>query len=149
MKIRILENYADGNFYLDTERMKLNSLRCSVWYSLLVFDCLFFPERPEEEYDHRSLFERLEEQKHKRELEYEEAHKLSKLPVNTKFRISKMALYYFEFSCFQRNFIICSSRVRERMKTNFPLPISLTGSSPQHPFSYIHQLLLIFCPDLL
>jgi hypothetical protein len=30
------------------------------------------------------LFERLEEQKQKRELEYEEAHRLSKLPVNTK-----------------------------------------------------------------
>lgn len=36
-------------------------------------------ECPEEEYDHRSLFERLEEQKHKRELEYEEAHKLKNM----------------------------------------------------------------------
>ncbi|XP_021919219.1 protein FAM192A isoform X2 [Zootermopsis nevadensis] len=36
-------------------------------------------ECPEEEYDHRSLFERLEEQKQKRELEYEEAHKLKNM----------------------------------------------------------------------
>ncbi|XP_075229018.1 PSME3-interacting protein isoform X4 [Lycorma delicatula] len=33
-------------------------------------------EAPEEEYDHRSLFERLQEQKQKREFEYEEAHRL-------------------------------------------------------------------------
>lgn len=36
-------------------------------------------ECPEEEYDHRSLFERLEEQKQKRELEYEEAHRLKNM----------------------------------------------------------------------
>lgn len=35
-------------------------------------------ERPEEPYDNRSLFERLQEQKQKKDLEYEEAHKLSK-----------------------------------------------------------------------
>jgi hypothetical protein len=34
--------------------------------------------RPEEPYDHRSLYERLQEQKQKKDLEYEEAHKLSK-----------------------------------------------------------------------
>ncbi|XP_063218399.1 PSME3-interacting protein isoform X2 [Bacillus rossius redtenbacheri] len=34
---------------------------------------------PEVEYDHRSLFERLEEQKNKREMEYEEAHKLKNM----------------------------------------------------------------------
>lgn len=34
-------------------------------------------ERPEDPYDCRSLFERLQEQKQKKELEYEEAHKLS------------------------------------------------------------------------
>lgn len=33
---------------------------------------------PEEPYDSRSLFERLQEQKQKKEFEYEEAHKLSK-----------------------------------------------------------------------
>lgn len=36
-----------------------------------------FPEAPEEVYDRRSLFERLEEQKQKKQLEYEEAHRLS------------------------------------------------------------------------
>lgn len=36
---------------------------------------------PEEPYDHRSLFERLEEQKQKKQLEYEEAHKLSKFLI--------------------------------------------------------------------
>lgn len=33
---------------------------------------------PEEQYDHRSLFDRLEEQRRKKEYEYEETHKLSK-----------------------------------------------------------------------
>lgn len=36
-------------------------------------------EAPEEVIDHRSLFERLQEQKQKKDLEYEEAHKLSKI----------------------------------------------------------------------
>uniref|UniRef100_A0A224XUY6 Putative nefa-interacting nuclear protein nip30 n=1 Tax=Panstrongylus lignarius TaxID=156445 RepID=A0A224XUY6_9HEMI len=36
-------------------------------------------EAPEEEYDHRSLFERLEEQKKKKEFEYEEAHRLKNM----------------------------------------------------------------------
>lgn len=44
---------------------------------------LFFAEVPEEPYDSRSLFERLEEQKQKKELEYEEAHKLSTLVINS------------------------------------------------------------------
>lgn len=35
-------------------------------------------EAPEEDYDPRSLFDRLQEQKQKKEFEYEEAHKLSK-----------------------------------------------------------------------
>ncbi|XP_018322008.1 protein FAM192A isoform X2 [Agrilus planipennis] len=34
-------------------------------------------EAPEPTYDSRSLYERLQEQKQKRDLEYEEAHKLS------------------------------------------------------------------------
>nr|CAD7446185.1 unnamed protein product [Timema bartmani] len=34
---------------------------------------------PEPEFDHRSLFDRLEEQKRKRELDYEEAHKLKNM----------------------------------------------------------------------
>ncbi|GLH04806.1 hypothetical protein R5R35_010134 [Gryllus longicercus] len=36
-------------------------------------------EAPEEHYDPRSLFERLEEQKQKRDMEYEEAHKLKNM----------------------------------------------------------------------
>ncbi|CAH1985478.1 unnamed protein product [Acanthoscelides obtectus] len=36
-------------------------------------------ERPEEPYDPRSLYERLQEQKQKRELEYEESHKLKNM----------------------------------------------------------------------
>lgn len=39
---------------------------------------LDFIELPEEPYDSRSLFDRLKEQKDKKELEFEEAHKLSK-----------------------------------------------------------------------
>ena len=38
-------------------------------------------EAPEEPYDPRSLYERLQEQKNKRDAEYEEAHKLSKLII--------------------------------------------------------------------
>lgn len=36
-------------------------------------------ERPEENYDSRSLFERLQEQKQKKDMEYEEAHKLKNM----------------------------------------------------------------------
>ncbi|CAH0381809.1 unnamed protein product [Bemisia tabaci] len=36
-------------------------------------------EAPEEEYDHRSLFDRLQEQKQKKDYEYEEAHKLKNM----------------------------------------------------------------------
>lgn len=35
-------------------------------------------EAPEDEYDPRSLYERLQEQKQKKDSEFEEAHKLSK-----------------------------------------------------------------------
>lgn len=41
----------------------------------------FFSEAPEEVYDHRSLFERLEEQRKKKDDEFEEAHKLSELKI--------------------------------------------------------------------
>jgi hypothetical protein len=36
-------------------------------------------EAPEEKIDNRSLFERLQEQKNKKQEDFEEAHKLSKL----------------------------------------------------------------------
>lgn len=39
---------------------------------------IFLAEAPEEEYDHRSLFDRLQEQKQRKEFEFEEAHRLSK-----------------------------------------------------------------------
>jgi len=39
--------------------------------------CLDLADAPDEPYDHRSLFDRLEEQKQKKQMEYEEAHKLS------------------------------------------------------------------------
>lgn len=39
---------------------------------------IFLLERPEEPFDSRSLYDRLQEQKQKKDLEYEEAHKLSK-----------------------------------------------------------------------
>ena len=74
----------------DTKRWKFHLWLCNGQYSLHLLDCACFPECPEEEYDHRSLFERLEEQKQKRELEYEEAHRLSKLPVNTKLSVRYM-----------------------------------------------------------
>lgn len=46
-----------------------------------------FLEAPEEVIDHRSLFERLQEQKQKKDFEYEEAHKLSMLSIFLVFRI--------------------------------------------------------------
>lgn len=42
---------------------------------------IFIPmntERPEEPFDSRSLYDRLKEQRDKKDLEFEEAHKLSK-----------------------------------------------------------------------
>lgn len=58
-----------------------------------------YVEAPEETYDPRSLFERLQEQKNKRDAEYEEAHKLSKLDfVQRKTileSISKKQKYFF------------------------------------------------------
>lgn len=61
----------------------LIQLVCSISmiYTLLnIVDVIsfWFIERPEEPYDNRSLFDRLQEQKQKKDLEYEEAHKLSK-----------------------------------------------------------------------
>ena len=41
-----------------------------------------FIERPEEELDNRTLYERLQEQKEKKQEEWEEQHKLSKYCTN-------------------------------------------------------------------
>lgn len=54
--------------------------RCWTLYSFDLkchFFTSIFTERPEEPYDSRSLYERLKEQKDKKDLEYEETHKLS------------------------------------------------------------------------
>lgn len=45
---------------------------------VILIKIVFCTEVPEEQYDHRSLFDRLEEQRRKKEYEYEETHKLSK-----------------------------------------------------------------------
>lgn len=47
----------------------------------LTINYLLKLERPEESFDSRSLYERLQEQKQKKDLEYEEAHKLSMLNI--------------------------------------------------------------------
>lgn len=47
---------------------------CQIWFKYFFMK---FTERPEEPIDHRSLYDRLQEQKQKKDLEYEEAHKLS------------------------------------------------------------------------
>lgn len=47
-------------------------------YSSICICILYFTEAPEEPYDPRSLYEKLQEQKNKKDSEYEEAHKLSK-----------------------------------------------------------------------
>ena len=42
-------------------------------------DCEYFTERPQEVYDHRTLYERLKQQKDKKQEEWEEQFKFSKL----------------------------------------------------------------------
>lgn len=65
------------------------------------YDCGKFLERPEEPYDCRSLFERLQEQKQKKELEYEEAHKLSMYLLTYMHKIfSCMSCYFLIFIWF-------------------------------------------------
>lgn len=46
---------------------------------LTFWECI---ERPEEPYDSRSLFDRLKEQRDKKDLEFEETHKLSRFQLN-------------------------------------------------------------------
>lgn len=66
------------NFYLNNRKKqkKIND-EFSIWFRLI--------ERPEEPYDSRSLFERLKEQRDKKDLEFEESHKLSKCSVHLLF----------------------------------------------------------------
>lgn len=54
--------------------------------------CLPNTEAPEEEYDGRSLFERLQEQKDKKQEEYDEQFKFSKGPALIYFSSSPLSL---------------------------------------------------------
>ncbi|CAN7997320.1 unnamed protein product [Ixodes hexagonus] len=79
-------------------------------------------EAPEEEYDPRSLFERLEEQRLKKQADYEEAHKLSEwIGSRTK---AQVALRYI---CFQK----------ERM----------TPAASTCFVYWVHGCLLLWCLD--
>lgn len=60
-------------------------------------------ELPEEPYDSRSLFERLKEQRDKKDLEFEESHKLSKLNLDFNQTFSFLTLRSI-FSCQFRKF---------------------------------------------
>lgn len=53
-----------------------------------------FVEVPEEPYDSRSLYERLKEQKDKRDYEYEEAHKLSKFSIYSLLRFKTIIINF-------------------------------------------------------
>lgn len=53
-------------------------IRCSAKREAFNFIHIFI-EKPEEPYDSRSLFEQLKQQRDKKDLEFDEAHKLSKM----------------------------------------------------------------------
>lgn len=59
---------------------------------------IFLAEAPEEEYDHRSLFDRLQEQKQRKEFEFEEAHRLSKYVLKRENRFF-IVIYIYLLSC--------------------------------------------------
>lgn len=61
----------------ETELAEARRIRQEEWEKVRTADQPM--EAPEEEYDSRSLFERLQEQKQKKDLEYEEAHKLKNM----------------------------------------------------------------------
>lgn len=63
-----------SGFISETELAERRRIRQEEWEKVRKPDQPI--EAPEEEYDHRSLFERLQEQKQKREFEFEEAHRL-------------------------------------------------------------------------
>ncbi|GJQ85095.1 hypothetical protein Trydic_g15782 [Trypoxylus dichotomus] len=66
-----------SGFITENEALEVRRKRQEEWERVRNADDPL--ERPEETYDHRSLFERLQEQKQKRDLEYEEAHKLKNM----------------------------------------------------------------------
>lgn len=63
-----------SGFISETELAERRRIRQEEWEKIRKPDQPI--EAPEEEYDNRSLFERLQEQKQKREFEFEEAHRL-------------------------------------------------------------------------
>jgi len=65
-----------SGFVSETELAEQRKRRQEEWEKVRTADQPL--EAPEEVYDPRSLFERLEEQRKKKDDEYEEAHKLSK-----------------------------------------------------------------------
>ncbi|EAT33605.1 AAEL014104-PB [Aedes aegypti] len=66
-----------SGFVTETELAEARRIRQEEWEKVRTADQPI--EAPEEEYDSRSLFERLQEQKQKKDLEYEEAHKLKNM----------------------------------------------------------------------
>ncbi|XP_058793373.1 PSME3-interacting protein [Phymastichus coffea] len=66
-----------SGFISEAEIAEQRKLRQQEWEKVRTPDQPL--EAPEEPYDPRSLFDRLQEQKHKRDAEYEEAHKLKNM----------------------------------------------------------------------
>nr|CAI5845994.1 unnamed protein product [Callosobruchus analis] len=66
-----------SGFITESEAAEIRKRRQEEWERVRKADDPI--ERPEEPYDPRSLYERLQEQKQKRELEYEESHKLKNM----------------------------------------------------------------------
>ncbi|KAI4467136.1 nefa-interacting nuclear protein nip30 [Holotrichia oblita] len=66
-----------SGFITESEALEVRRKKQEEWEKVRKADDPL--ERPEETYDHRSLYERLQEQKQKRDLEYEEAHKLKNM----------------------------------------------------------------------
>nr|XP_019933357.1 PSME3-interacting protein-like [Aedes albopictus]XP_019933358.1 PSME3-interacting protein-like [Aedes albopictus]XP_029721234.1 PSME3-interacting protein-like [Aedes albopictus]XP_029721235.1 PSME3-interacting protein-like [Aedes albopictus] len=66
-----------SGFVTEAELAEARRIRQEEWEKVRTADQPM--EAPEEEYDSRSLFERLQEQKQKKDLEYEEAHKLKNM----------------------------------------------------------------------
>nr|CAH7737971.1 unnamed protein product [Callosobruchus chinensis] len=66
-----------SGFITESEAAEVRKRRQEEWERVRKADDPI--ERPEEPYDARSLYERLQEQKQKRELEYEESHKLKNM----------------------------------------------------------------------
>ncbi|XP_028136105.1 PSME3-interacting protein isoform X1 [Diabrotica virgifera virgifera] len=66
-----------SGFITESEVIEIRKRRQEEWEKVRKADDP--KERPEEPYDNRSLYEKLQEQKQKKDLEYEEAHKLKNM----------------------------------------------------------------------